>query len=135
MPQYWLLKTEPSTYSYDNLVRDKKTRWDGVTNPFALRNIRATKKGDSVFVYHTGDEKSIVGIGEIMSDPYPDEKHKGLFVFDIAPKKKLKRPVTLAEIKAKKFFSDFELVKYSRLSVMPVKEAYWKEILTMAGED
>lgn len=136
MPNLWLLKTEPSTYSYDDLVREGKTRWDGVTNPVALKNIRAMKKGDLAFVYHTGSEKSVVGIAEIASDPYPDPEANDLriVVFDIATKKKLRRPVALAEIKSKKIFAGFDLVKYSRLSVMPVKETYWKETLKMAGE-
>ncbi len=135
MPNRWLLKTEPSTYSYDDLVRDGKTRWDGVMNPVALKNIRAMKKGDLAFVYHTGSEKSVIRIAEITSDAYPDPKANDLriVVFDIAAKKRLARPVTLAEIKAKKFLADFDLVKYSRLSVMPVSKDHWDEIVKMAG--
>lgn len=136
MPNRWLLKTEPGTYSFDDLTRDRTTRWDGVTNPVALKNIRAMNKGDLALIYHTGDEKAVVGIAEIISDPYPDPRagDPKIVVIDIAAKKRLKRPVTLSQIKAKKSFADFELVKYARLSVMPVKESYWKEILKMAGE-
>ncbi len=135
MPNRWLLKTEPTTYSYDNLGRDGKTRWDGVMNPVALKNIRAMMKGDVALVYHTGNEKSVVGIAEIISDAYPDPKadNPRIVVFDIAAKKKLARPVTLAEIKAKKFFAGFDLVKYSRLSVMPISKEHWDEIVKLAG--
>lgn len=131
---YWLLKTEPSTYSYDDLVRDKKATWDGVANPVALKNIREMAKGDLAFIYHTGDEKSIVGIAEIASAPYPDPKadDSKLVVIDIKPKEKLKTPVSLASVKAKKEFVDFALVRIGRLSVMPVTTAQWKSLLGMS---
>ena len=130
---YWLLKTEPSTYSYDDLVRDKKTTWDGVSNPRALKNIRSIKKGDLVFIYHTGDEKQIVGIGEVMSDSYPDPKsdNERLVVFDIKPVKKLKRPVLLSEVKAIKKYERYALVREPRLSVMEVPEEYWKDFVKL----
>ena len=134
MPNYWLLKTEPSTYSYEDLVKEKKTMWNGVMNPVALRNIGLMKKGDLVFFYHTGDEKAIVGLAEIVSDPYPDPKDKTLTVIDVKPKMKLSRPVTLAEIKAEKMFKDFLLVRISRLSVMPVTKIWWDAINQMAME-
>lgn len=131
---YWLLKTEPSVYSYDDLVRDKKTVWDGVRHPKALSNIRSSKKGERVFIYHTGDEKQIVGIAEIISDPYPDPKqdNERVMVFEIKPVKKLKRPVTLSEIKSNKKYSDFRLVREPRLSVMPVPDEYWNDIIKMS---
>jgi predicted RNA-binding protein with PUA-like domain len=131
---YWLLKTEPSTYSYDDLVRDKKTRWDGVTNSLALKHIRAMKKGDQVFVYHTGDEKSIVGVAEVAGDPYPDPKagDPKIVVIDLKPKQRLASPVPLAAIKAKEGFSDFALVRIGRLSVMPVSPEQWKTLLSMS---
>src|SRR5262245_53807806 len=99
---YWLLKTEPSTYSYDQLERDRKTTWDGVTNPVALRNLRAMKPGDEAFVYHTGDEKRIVGVAKVTRAAYPDPKSKDpkLVVVDLEPVERLTRPVTLAEVKA-----------------------------------
>lgn len=131
---YWLLKTEPSTYSYQNLVNDKKTVWDGVSNNLALKHIRAMAKGDLVFVYHTGSEKSIVGIAEVCSDPYPDPKAKDpkLAVVELKPKKALETPVPLAAVKAKREFADFALVRIGRLSVMPVTAAQWKLLLSMS---
>ncbi|MBI4429645.1 MAG: EVE domain-containing protein [Ignavibacteriales bacterium] len=134
MPNYWLLKTEPSTYSYADLVKEKKTVWNGVMNPVALRNIGLMKKGDLAFIYHTGDEKAVVGLAEIISDPYPDPKDKSLTIIDVKPRMKLQRPVTLAEIKAEKMFKDFLLVRISRLSVMPVTKIWWDAINQMAME-
>jgi predicted RNA-binding protein with PUA-like domain len=133
---HWLIKTEPSVYSYDDLAKQKRAAWDGVTNAAALKNIRSIQKGDELFVYHTGGEKQIVGIARAMSDAYPDPNAKDgkLVVFDIASVKKLSRPVTLAEIKARKEFGQWELVRQGRLSVMPVPEAIWKAILKMANE-
>jgi predicted RNA-binding protein with PUA-like domain len=130
----WLLKTEPSTYSYFDLERDKKAVWDGVSNPVALKNIRAMSKGDLAFIYHTGDEKSIVGIAEVTSAPYPDPKQNNerLVVIELKPKEKLKVPVTLAAVKAKKEFAQFDLARLPRLSVMPVSDAQWKALLDMS---
>src|SRR5882672_1183055 len=126
----WLFKEEPSNYSFDAFAKDKKTVWSGVKNPVAQKNLRSVKKGDSVFYYHTGDEKSVVGIAKASRDAYPDPKDKTgkAHVVDIVPVKKLKRPVTLAEIKADPFFKDFALVRISRLSVMPVTAAQWTRI-------
>jgi predicted RNA-binding protein with PUA-like domain len=131
---YWLLKTEPTVYSYDDLVKDKKTVWDGVRHPTALMNIRNAKKGDMVFIYHTGDEKQIIGIAEITSDPYQDPKQDNpkVAVFEIKPLKKLKNPVTLAQIKSIKKYSDFRLVRESRLSVVPVPKEYWDDFIKMS---
>lgn len=131
---FWLLKTEPSTYSYGDLERDKKTTWDGVSNNLALKHIRLMKKGDLAFIYHSGDEKAVVGIAEIISNPYPDPKQQDvkLAVVDLKPKEKLNTPVTLAAVKARKEFAQFELVRMSRLSVMPVPAALWKTLLTMS---
>ena len=134
MPNYWLLKTEPSTYSYEDLVKEKKTVWNGVKNPVALRNISLMKKGDLAFFYHTGDQKAVVGLAEIVSEPYPDPKDKEFPVIDIKPKMKLSRPVTLHEIKADKLFKDFLLVRIGRLSVMPVTKIWWDAINQMAME-
>ncbi|MGH2575206.1 MAG: EVE domain-containing protein [Ignavibacteria bacterium] len=133
---YWLLKTEPSVYSYSKLEKDKSTVWDGVTSPWALRHIKNIKKGDAAFIYHTGEEKQVVGIAEIISDPYPDKKAKNprLYVFDIKPIKKLKNPVTLARIKADKRFKDSKLVNEPRLSVQPMPEELWEAIVTMSNE-
>jgi predicted RNA-binding protein with PUA-like domain len=126
----WLLKTEPSTYSYDDLVRDKKTAWDGITNAVALKNIRAMKKGDSAFIYHTGDERTIVGVAEIASNPYADPKagDEKLVVVDLKPKKKLAAPVSLDAIKADKTFEGWDLLRIGRLSVVAVPDPMWKRI-------
>jgi predicted RNA-binding protein with PUA-like domain len=127
---FWLLKTEPSTYSFDDLVRDKKTVWNGVTNNTALKHIRSMKQGDSALVYHTGDARAAVGIAEIASDPYPDPKQKDskLVVVDLKPKKKLPRPVTLDTIKADPVFEGLDLIRIGRLSIVPVPEKMWKRI-------
>jgi predicted RNA-binding protein with PUA-like domain len=126
----WLFKEEPSHYSFDAFVKDGSTVWSGVKNPVAQRNLRSVKKGDAVFYYHTGDEKAIIGIARATCDAYPDPKDKTgkAHVVDIAPVKKLARPVTLKEIKADAAFADFALVRISRLSVMPVTDAQWARI-------
>jgi len=136
MPSYWIVKTEPSSYSFDQLEKEKRTVWDGVKNAVALKNIRAMKKGDAVMVYHTGDEKQIVGLATVVSDPYPDPKagDDALVVVDLEVGKRLKRPVTLAEIKADPDFKDLALVRQGRLSVVPVEERLWKKLLRMGGE-
>jgi predicted RNA-binding protein with PUA-like domain len=130
----WLLKTEPSTYSWDDLAREKKATWDGVANPTALKNLRAMAKGDLTFIYHTGDERSVIGIAEITSAAYPDprEKEDRLVVVDLKPKKKLPRPVTLDEIKADKTFAGWDLLRIGRLSVVPVPEKMWDRIIKLA---
>lgn len=132
---YWLVKSEPSTYSYSDLVREKKATWDGVSNNLALKHIRSMKKGDLAFMYHSGAEKAIVGIAELTSNPYPDPtlKIEKLVVVDLKPKEKLKNPVTLAAVKAHKDLAQFELVRMSRLSVMPVSAAQWKTLLAMSA--
>ena len=127
---FWLLKTEPDTYSYDDLVREKKCTWDGVANPAALNNIRSVAKGDTVFIYHTGKEKAVIGIAEATTAGYGDPA-----VMDLKPVRKLKRPVTLKEIKADKAFEAWELVKQARLSVMPVPNALWDRIEKLAATD
>jgi predicted RNA-binding protein with PUA-like domain len=124
---HWLLKTEPTTYSWDDLVREKKTRWEGVKNPTALRNIRSMRKGDLAFIYHTSKERAIIGIAEIASNPSGTPA-----VVDIKPKKKLSRAVTLDEIKSDPAFAGWELLRISRLSVVPVPAAMWKRIETLA---
>jgi predicted RNA-binding protein with PUA-like domain len=130
----WLFKEEPTHYSFDDLVRDKKTVWSGVRNPLAQKHLRSVKKKDCVLYYHTGNEKAVVGYGMATSDAYPDPDDASgkSYVVDIAPIRKLKRPVTLAEIKAKAFFRDFPLVRISRLSVMPVSDREWREIEKMS---
>ena len=118
---HWLMKTEPSTYSWEDLMRDKKSGWDGVRNYQARNNLKAMKKGDLVFIYHSMDDKAIVGIAKITKENYPDPKDNEWVAVEIAPIKKLKKPVTLAQIKADKRFTNMALVKSSRLSVQPVR--------------
>jgi predicted RNA-binding protein with PUA-like domain len=131
----WLVKEEPTHYSFDDLVRDGKTAWTGVKNPLAQKNLRSMRKGDRIFFYHTGDVKAVVGIAKAASEPYADpaDKTGGLYAIDVAPVKKLKSSVTLAAIKADKAFASFALVRISRLSVMPVTDDEWKRIEAMAG--
>jgi len=131
---YWLLKTEPAAYSYANLERDQKTVWDGVTNNLALKYFRSMRKGDLAFIYHTGDEKSLIGIAEVASDPYPDPKKKDskLAVVELKPKERLPRALPLSEIKAQSQLKNFELVRLPRLSVMPVSDSVWKLLLEFA---
>jgi len=132
----YLFKEEPSNYSYDAFAKDGRSTWSGVRNPVAQRNLRGVKKGDLVFYYHTGDEKQIVGIAKAATDAYPDPDDKAgkAHVVDVVPVKKLKRPVTLAEIKTSGRFKEFPLTYLPRLSVMPVNDKEWAAILKMAGE-
>jgi predicted RNA-binding protein with PUA-like domain len=127
---FWLLKTEPSTYSWSDLVKAKRAVWDGVKNPTALRNMREMKVGDLAFIYHTGDEKQIVGIARVVKAAYPDPKAKDepLVVVDLEAVKALKTPVTLATIKADKRYADWALTRIPRLSVMPVTPEHWKSL-------
>ncbi len=131
---YWLMKTEPGTYSWDDLVKDKKTVWDGVRNFQARNNLSAMKKGDRAFVYHSMSDKSIIGIAKIAKDGYPDPKDKDWVVVDITPEKKLKKQISLADIKASKKLQNMVLVKNSRLSVQPVREEEF-DIILMMSED
>jgi predicted RNA-binding protein with PUA-like domain len=130
MPR-WLFKQEPTHYSFDRLVNDGGTKWDGVENNAALKNLRGIRKGDEIFFYHTGDEKQVVGLMEASSDAYPDPKDKDgrLTVVDVKPVKKLRRPVTLAEMKSSAKFAGFDLLRLPRLSVIPVPDKFWSEIL------
>jgi predicted RNA-binding protein with PUA-like domain len=131
----WLLKTEPSEYSYDDLERAKHAVWDGVTNPVALRNLRAMKRGDLAVVYHTGDQKAAVGIASVTREAYPDPKRKDerLVVVELQPKARLPRPVTLMEIKAMPVFADSPLVRQGRLSVVPLTSAQWRALSEPRG--
>ena len=133
----WLVKEEPEHYSYDQLVRDKKTVWAGVRNPLAQKHLRSIHKGDRIFYYHTGKQKAIVAVAKAASDAYPDPNDKDgkLFVVDVTPEKTLSRPVTLAEVKADRAFASFPLVRMSRLSVMPVSDAEWKRIEDIGRSD
>jgi len=130
----WLLKTEPDCYSWDDLMRDKKTVWDGVSNALALKHIRTMNKGDEAIIYHTGDERAAVGIAEIVSKPYADPKEQDdrLAVVDLKPKRKLAQPVSLSDIKADKVFAGWDLIRIGRLSVVPVPDAMWDRLLELA---
>jgi predicted RNA-binding protein with PUA-like domain len=132
---YWLMKTEPSTYSWDDLQKDKKTVWDGVRNFQARNNLKAMKKGDKVFIYHSMDDKAVIGIAKIVKEFFPDPKDKDWASVEIAPEKKLKHPVTLAQVKADKRFSEMVLVKSSRLSVQPVKPEEFDLIIALSEEN
>ena len=127
MPRRWLFKTEPNEYSYNDLEQEKKTVWDGVSNNLALKNMREIRLGDEVLIYHSGDEKAIVGIAEAITDAYPDpnETDEKVVVVNLKPKRRLSQPLSLAEIKALEELSDFDLVRLPRLSVMPVSSAQW----------
>ena len=129
---YWLLKTEPETYSWDDLVKDKKTTWDGVRNFQARTHLKNMQKNDIVFIYHTGDEKAIIGTANVLKEGYPDPKDKDWVVVDLSPEKKLKRPVTLAQIKSDKRLSDMVVVRASRLSVQPVKPEEFEMIIALS---
>jgi predicted RNA-binding protein with PUA-like domain len=131
----WLFKEEPTHYGYDTLVKDKRTVWSGVKNPLAQKHLRSVKKGDRIFYYHTGDEKSVVGIARALGDAYPDpaDKTGKQSVVDVAPVKKLAQPVTLASIKADAAFKTFPLVRISRLSVMPVSDDEWDAIIAKSS--
>jgi predicted RNA-binding protein with PUA-like domain len=125
---YWLLKSDPDTYSYADLEKEKKTVWDGVGNPLALKYLRQIKKGDLAVIYHTGSEKCTVGVAQITSDSFADPKHKDpkLAVVELKAKHRLKKSVSLAEVKARKDMADFLLVRMSRLSVIPVTHKQWE---------
>jgi predicted RNA-binding protein with PUA-like domain len=126
------MKTEPGTYSWEDLVKEKKTLWDGVRNFQARNHIKAMKKGDLVFIYHSGVGKEVIGIAKITKEHFPDPKDKDWPVVEIAPVKRLKQPVTLAEVKATKKLANMVLVRSSRLSVQPVKETEFDAVIAMS---
>jgi predicted RNA-binding protein with PUA-like domain len=135
MANYWIVKTEPSTYSFDQLEQAKTAVWDGVRNNLALKHLRGMKPGDRVLVYHTGDEKAAVGLAEVVSEPYPDPKQKDpkLVVVNLKAAGRLPRPVPLAEIKKDRSFADLALVRMGRLSVMPAPADQFKRLLALGG--
>ena len=130
MPNHWLLKTEPSTYSWGDLEREKTAVWDGVSNPVALKNLAAMKVGDDALIYHTGGEKAVVGVARVTRAAYPDPKTKDpkLLVVDLSPVRKLARPVTLADIKADPEFRESALVRQGRLSVVSLNDAQFRRL-------
>jgi predicted RNA-binding protein with PUA-like domain len=133
---YWLVKTEPTEYSFSDLQRDRITMWNGVSNPLALKYLRLMKKGDRVLVYHTGNEKAIIGTAEVADHHLRNPSRSGVTMPEVSLKavKPLSKPVLLSELKSKKQFSSFELVRIPRLSVMPVTAEHWKLLTAMGNE-
>jgi predicted RNA-binding protein with PUA-like domain len=132
----WLFKSDPEHYSFADLVRDRKTVWDGVSNNLALKHLRRVRRGDQVMIYHSGGERAIVGLAEVLSDPYADPKQKDprLMVVEVAAREKLPRLVTLEQIESQAGLENFDLVRLPRLSVMPVPESLWKVLLALAKQ-
>jgi predicted RNA-binding protein with PUA-like domain len=131
----WLVKSEPGTYAFADLLKDGSTRWDGISAPAALLHLRGMRRGDEVLFYHSGAEPAVVGLARAVSDPYPDPAlgEPRRVVIDLQGVRALVRPVPLAEIKADRRFKNFGLVRISRLSVMPVSEAEWRALLALAS--
>jgi predicted RNA-binding protein with PUA-like domain len=123
---YFLAKTDPDTYSLDDLKRDGQTEWDGVRNPAAVNAIKSMKPGDKVIIYHSQGQSSVVGLAEVVSAPRPDPKDAKSWVADFKYLKHAKQPVTLREIKESHEFDDWALVRMGRLSTMPAPDAFWK---------
>ena len=135
--QRWILKTEPTEYSFADLQKKKRDTWSGVRNPLALKYLRSARAGDLALVYHTGKEKAAVGIARVVGAPYPDPaaKDPALAVVDLEPVRPLDHPVSLAEIKRHPKLKTLELVRLSRLSVSPVSPEHWDILIKMSGED
>lgn len=134
MPAKWLFKSDPECYSFGDLRRDKRTVWDGVSNNLALKNLRAARRGDLALIYHSGKEKCLVGLAEIVSGPYPDPEREDqrFAVVEIEAREALPRRVTLEEVKKQPALTDFALVRMPRLSIMPVTGAQWKTLMNLA---
>jgi predicted RNA-binding protein with PUA-like domain len=135
MAGYWIFKTEPSDYSWDDLVRDKRTAWSGVKNALAQKHLRTVARGDQVLIYHTGTERRVVGLARAVSDPYPDPASAGgkLATVDIEPVRAVKQNVSLGDIKEDGAFKDLALVRMGRLSVVPVTREQWGRLMELAG--
>jgi predicted RNA-binding protein with PUA-like domain len=133
----WLFKTEPGDYSYGRLEREGRTVWDGVKNALALKHLAMVSKGDAVLVYHTGDEKAVVGLARVARGAYPDPRSQDQrqVVVDLEPVRPLTRPVTLGELRANEKLAGFDLLRLPRLSVMPVSSPHWNEILRLAAAE
>ncbi|MFQ4146813.1 EVE domain-containing protein [Chlorogloeopsis sp. ULAP02] len=131
---YWLLKTEPHEYSYSDLERDGSTVWNGVNNNLALKHLRTMTIGDLVLIYHTGNERQVMGLAEVVSQPYPDPALNDAkrVVVDLRVVRKVSQPVTLAQIKQDASFEKFELLRLPRLSVVPVSEFHWQRLLQLS---
>lgn len=133
--RYWLLKTEPDEYSYADLERDSSTVWDGVNNPLALKHLRTMEIGDLVFIYHTGKERRVIGVAEVVTQPYPDPKLDDAkrVVVQVRAIQRVAQPITLTKIKQDGNFEGFDLLRLSRLSVVPVSESHWQRLLHLTG--
>lgn len=131
----WLVKSDPDEYSARDLARDGRTVWDGVTNPLALRHLRSMAAGDEVLIYHTGGEKAVVARARVASAPRPDPRDRTgkAYVVDLEFVAPLPRPISLVEIRKQAALADFDLVRISRLSVMPVSAAHWTKLMELAG--
>ena len=131
---HWLIKSEPEVYSWDQLVKDKQTRWDGIRNYAARLHLRAMKKGDQLFFYHSNKGMEIVGIGAVVREAYPDPSStEDWTAVDVKPVKKLLKPVSLEQIKKEKKLANMALVRIGRLSVQPVSDEEWNIIMKMGG--
>jgi predicted RNA-binding protein with PUA-like domain len=130
---YWLLKTEPEEYSYFDLERDGTTVWDGVSNNLALKHLRTMNSGELALIYHSGKERRIVGIAQLMTQPYPDPKLDDVkrVVVDVQEVRRVAQPITLAQIKQDNSFNNFDLIRLPRLSVVPVSAAHWQRLLEL----
>jgi predicted RNA-binding protein with PUA-like domain len=135
MARSWLFKTEPGTYSYQQLARDGRTVWDGVRNALALKHLAAVAKGDQVLIYHTADERAAVGVARVVRGAYPQPRQRDprLLVVDLEAVRALGRPVPLAEMRASRRLAGFDLLRLPRLSVMPVSADQWAEIMRLAA--
>jgi predicted RNA-binding protein with PUA-like domain len=131
----WLFKEEPEHYSFADLIRDGETVWDGVSNPLARQNLRKVRRGDLAFFYHTGKEKAIVGVMRIVGDAEADPDDEKGVIARVQPVNRLARAVTLAEVKADSLFKDWDLVRLSRLSVMPVTQKQWRRVEKLSGTE
>jgi predicted RNA-binding protein with PUA-like domain len=133
VPSYWILKTDPETYALSDLARERRTRWDGVANPVAVKHLRNMRAGDRALIYHTGDEKAIVGLARVISDGYDDPNDSRLAAVDLEFERAVATPVPLSAIKADSAFQNLGLVRQGRLSVVPVPLPLWTRLLAMAG--
>jgi predicted RNA-binding protein with PUA-like domain len=133
--RYWLLKTEPDGYSYADLERDSSTVWDGVSNHLALKHLRTMEIGDLVLIYHTGKERRVIGVAQVITQPYPDPKLDDAkrVVVQLRAVQRLPQPLTLTQIKQDEHFEGFDLLRLSRLSVVPVSESHWQRLLHLTG--
>jgi predicted RNA-binding protein with PUA-like domain len=132
---YWLLKTEPEEYSYCDLERDGSTVWNGVSNSLALKHLRTMEIGDLALIYHTGKERRVIGVAQIISRPYPDPNLDDIkrVVVQVQAVRKVSQPVTLSQIKQDGNFEGFDLLRLTRLSVVPVSESHWQRLLQLTG--